>query len=39
VTRATEAVLWLVEHGVESAMNRFNGTLTPDDDSAKEMKE
>ena len=39
VTRAAEAVLWLVEHGVASAMNRFNGALAPDDDSAKEMKE
>jgi PTH1 family peptidyl-tRNA hydrolase len=39
VARAAEAVLWLVEHGVASAMNRFNGTLTRDDDSAKEMKE
>ena len=39
VTRAAESVLWLVEHGVASAMNRFNGTLTPDGDSAKEMKE
>jgi PTH1 family peptidyl-tRNA hydrolase len=39
VARAAEAVLWLVEHGVESAMNRFNGTLAPGDDSVKEMKE
>ena len=37
--RAAEAVLWLLEHGVASAMNRFNSALTPEDDSAKEMKE
>ncbi len=38
VARAADAVLWLLENGVASAMNRFNGMLTPGDDSAKEMK-
>lgn len=37
--RAADAVLWLIEHGVDSAMNRFNGAVTADGDGTKEMSE
>jgi PTH1 family peptidyl-tRNA hydrolase len=37
--RGADAVLWLIEHGVDSAMNRFNGTVAADGDGTKEMSE
>lgn len=37
--RGAEAVLWVIEHGVDSAMNRFNGAEKPDEDGTKEMTE
>lgn len=39
VSRAADAVLWVLEQGVESAMNRFNGAMAPDEESAKEKTE